>query len=85
MSDTGRLIAGTSGSPGSLRALRYAEVMARARSFLMDPSRAGEGPRTHSDELGHEVFATSASARSLAASSYMVQTISESSYTDAVA
>jgi nucleotide-binding universal stress UspA family protein len=44
MPDTGRLIVGTSGSPGSLRALRYAEVMARARGAVLIPAIAWQPP-----------------------------------------
>ncbi len=44
MSDAGRLIVGTSGSPGSLCALRYAEAMARARNAVLIPAIAWEPP-----------------------------------------
>jgi nucleotide-binding universal stress UspA family protein len=36
----GRVVVGTSGSPGSLRALRYAEVVARARDAVLMPAIA---------------------------------------------
>jgi len=55
----GRLIVGTSGSPGSLHALRYGEVLARAHDAVLIPVIAWElpgGDRTHriasSRELG---------------------------------
>ena len=44
MSDAGRLIVGTSGSPGSLCALRYAEAAARARDAVLIPVIAWEPP-----------------------------------------
>ena len=44
MSDAGRLIVGTNGSPGSLCALRYAEVAARARDAVLIPVIAWEPP-----------------------------------------
>jgi nucleotide-binding universal stress UspA family protein len=54
-----RLIVGTSGSPGSLRALRYGEDLARAHNAVLIPVIAWElpgGDRTHriasSRELG---------------------------------
>ena len=37
MSGVDRVIVGTSGSPGSLRALRYAEVLARAHDAALVP------------------------------------------------
>ena len=40
----GRLIVGTSGSPGSLRALRYGEVLARAHDAVLIPVIAWEVP-----------------------------------------
>jgi nucleotide-binding universal stress UspA family protein len=40
----GRLIAGVSGSPGSLRALRYAEGLARAHGAVLIPVLAWEVP-----------------------------------------
>jgi len=39
-----RVIVGTSGSPGSLRALRYAEVLARAHDATLVPVLAWEPP-----------------------------------------
>ena len=36
----GRVVVGTSGSPGSLRALRYAEVVARAHDAVLMPAIA---------------------------------------------
>lgn len=44
MSDAGRLIVGTSGSPGSLCALRYAEATVRARNAVLIPAIAWEPP-----------------------------------------
>ena len=44
MSSVGRLIVGTSGSPGSLHALRYAEALARAHGAVMIPVLAWEPP-----------------------------------------
>jgi nucleotide-binding universal stress UspA family protein len=52
-----RVIAGTSGSPGSLRALRYAEVLARAHDAALVPVIAwvppegDRAPRLHSGYL----------------------------------
>jgi nucleotide-binding universal stress UspA family protein len=40
----GRLIVGTSGSPGSLRALRYGEFLARAHDAVLIPVIAWEPP-----------------------------------------
>jgi nucleotide-binding universal stress UspA family protein len=40
----GRLIVGTSGSPGSLQALRYGEALARARGAVLIPVLAWEPP-----------------------------------------
>jgi hypothetical protein len=40
----GRLIVGTSGSPGSLRALRYGERLARAHDAVLIPVMAWEPP-----------------------------------------
>jgi nucleotide-binding universal stress UspA family protein len=40
MTGVGRVIVGTSGSPGSLRALRYAEVVARAHDAVLVPAIA---------------------------------------------
>ena len=57
MSGVGRVIAGTSGSPGSLRALRYAEVLARAHDVALVPVIAwvppegDRAPRLHSCPL----------------------------------
>ena len=55
----GRLIVGTSGSPGSLQALRFGEGLARAHDAVLVPVIAWElpgGDRTHriasSRELG---------------------------------
>ena len=39
-----RLIVGTSGSPGSLRALRYGEFLARAHQAVLMPVIAWEPP-----------------------------------------
>jgi len=50
MSAVGRLIVGTSGSPGSLRALRYGEALAREHDALLIPVIAWElpgGDRAH--------------------------------------
>jgi len=44
VSSVGRLIVGTSGSPGSLHALRYAEALARAHGAVMIPVLAWEPP-----------------------------------------
>ena len=44
MSGVGRLIVGTSGSPGSLQALRYGEAMARAHGAVLIPVLAWELP-----------------------------------------
>lgn len=44
MPGIGRLIVGTSGSPGSLRALRYGEFLARAHEALLIPVIAWEPP-----------------------------------------
>ncbi len=44
MPGVGRVIVGASGSPGSLRALRYAEVLARARQAPLVPVIAWEPP-----------------------------------------
>ena len=59
MSGVGRVIVGTSGSPGSLQALRYGEGLARAHDAVLIPVIAWElpgGDRTHriasSRELG---------------------------------
>ena len=40
----GRLIVGTSGSPGSMHALRYGEVLARAHDAALIPVLAWESP-----------------------------------------
>jgi hypothetical protein len=42
--DISRLIVGTSGSPGSLRALRYGEFLARAHQAVLIPVIAWEPP-----------------------------------------
>jgi nucleotide-binding universal stress UspA family protein len=42
--DIGRLIVGTSGSPGSLQALRYAEAVTRAQGAVLIPVTAWEPP-----------------------------------------
>jgi nucleotide-binding universal stress UspA family protein len=48
----GRLIAGVSGSPGSLHALRYAESMARAHQAVLIPVLAWEPPGgDHADRV----------------------------------
>ena len=44
MSGVDRVIVGTSGSPGSLRALRYAEVLARAHDAILMPVSAWVPP-----------------------------------------
>ena len=44
MFSIGRLIVGTSGSPGSLHALRYGEVLARAHDAVLIPVIAWEVP-----------------------------------------
>jgi len=44
MSGVGRVIVGTSGSPGSLHALRYGEVLARAHGAVLIPVLAWELP-----------------------------------------
>ena len=44
MSGVGRVIVGTSGSPGSLRALRYGECLARAHDAILIPVLAWELP-----------------------------------------
>src|SRR6516165_1028845 len=44
MSGISRLIVGTSGSPGSLHALRYGEVLARAHDAVLIPVIAWEVP-----------------------------------------
>lgn len=44
MPGVGRLIVGTSGSPGSLQALRYGEVLARAHGAVLIPVLAWELP-----------------------------------------
>ena len=44
MSGVDRVIAGTSGSPGSLQALRYAEVLARAHDAILLPVLAWVPP-----------------------------------------
>ena len=44
MSGVGRVIVGTSGSPGSLHALRYGEVLARAHAAALIPVLAWELP-----------------------------------------
>ena len=44
MSGVGRLIVGTSGSPGSLQALRYGEALARAHHAVLIPVLAWELP-----------------------------------------
>lgn len=44
MSGVGRLIVGTSGSPGSLQALRYGEALARAHGAVLIPALAWELP-----------------------------------------
>ncbi len=44
MSGVGRLIVGTSGSPGSLQALRYGESLARAHDAVLIPVIAWELP-----------------------------------------
>jgi nucleotide-binding universal stress UspA family protein len=56
MSGVDRVIAGTSGSPGSLRALRYAEVVARAHDAALIPVIAWvppEGDRAPQPHSGH--------------------------------
>jgi nucleotide-binding universal stress UspA family protein len=48
----GRIIAGVSGSPGSLHALRYAEGMARAHQAMLIPVLAWEPPGgDHADRV----------------------------------
>jgi nucleotide-binding universal stress UspA family protein len=44
MAGVGRVIVGTSGSPGSLRALRYGEVVARAHAAALIPVIAWSPP-----------------------------------------
>ena len=44
MAGLGRVIVGASGSPGSLRALRYGEVLARAHRAPLVPVIAWETP-----------------------------------------
>jgi nucleotide-binding universal stress UspA family protein len=44
VSDVGRVIIGASGSPGSLVALRYADVLARAHHAILVPVLAWEPP-----------------------------------------
>ena len=44
MPGVGRVIVGASGSPGSLRALRHAEVLARAHQAVLVPVIAWESP-----------------------------------------
>jgi nucleotide-binding universal stress UspA family protein len=44
VSGVGRVIVGTSGSPGSLHALRYGEVLARAHGAVLIPVLAWELP-----------------------------------------
>ena len=44
MSGIGRVIVGTSGSPGSLQALRYGEGLARAHGAVLIPALAREPP-----------------------------------------
>lgn len=57
MAGVDRVIAGTSGSPGSLRALRYAEVVARAHDAALipviawSPPEGDRAPRFHSGYL----------------------------------
>jgi nucleotide-binding universal stress UspA family protein len=56
MSGVDRVIAGTSGSPGSVRALRYAEVLARAHDAALLPVIAWvppEGDRVPRPHSGH--------------------------------
>jgi nucleotide-binding universal stress UspA family protein len=48
--DVGRLIVGTSGSPGSLQALRYGECLARAHHAVLIPVIAWEPPGGDRDE-----------------------------------
>ena len=50
MRGIGRLIVGTSGSPGSLRALRYGESLARAHDAVLIPVMAWEPPGGEGDE-----------------------------------
>jgi nucleotide-binding universal stress UspA family protein len=56
----GRVVVGTSGSPGSLRALRYAEVVARAHDALLVPAIAWVPPE--GDRAGPR-FASSSDLR----------------------
>lgn len=44
MSGVGRVIVGTSGSPGSLHALRYGESLARAHDAVLMPVIAWQPP-----------------------------------------
>ena len=58
MSAVGRLIVGTSGSPGSLQALRYGEGLARAHHAVLIPVIAWElpgGDRAHRIGTSHEL------------------------------
>lgn len=51
MSGVGRVIVGSSGSPGSLNALRYAEVTARAHGAVLIPAMAWEMPGGNKADL----------------------------------
>lgn len=52
MSAVGRVIVGTSGSPGSLRALRYGEITAWAHDAVLIPVMAWEPPGgNHADMI----------------------------------
>ena len=51
MAIIGRLIVGTSGSPGSLQALRYAEVLAHTHGAALIPVLAWQPPGGDRDEL----------------------------------
>ena len=58
MSGVGRLVVGTSGSPGSLQALRYGEGLARAHHAVLIPVIAWElpgGDRAHRIGLSREL------------------------------
>ena len=50
MSGAARLIVGTSGSPGSLHALRYGEALARERNAVLIPVIAWELPGGDRDQ-----------------------------------
>lgn len=49
---SGRVIIGTGGSPGSLVALRYADVLARAHHAILLPVLAWEPPGGDRADLG---------------------------------